>query len=128
MMAKSVTESFRANWRLTAQEAAHAMPVLQSVHSGLRGAPAPRSSTIRHLAQRWGIRDGTLRTALSRACSTGMLEVADGRYRLGPVSLEQAAAASALLVRTRGYALGVVLEGERSDLPRLHELFVRLGF
>jgi DNA-binding transcriptional regulator PaaX len=128
MGTKSVTASFRANWRLTAQEAAHAMPVLQSVHPGLRGAPAPRLSTIRHLAQRWHIRDGTLRTALSRAGSTGTLEVADGRYRLGPVSLEEAAAAKALLTRTRGYTLGVVLDGERGDPPRLRKLFARLGF
>jgi DNA-binding transcriptional regulator PaaX len=104
------------------------MPVLQWVHPGLRAAPAPRLATIRRLAQRCGIRDGTLRTALSRACSIGSLEAADGRYRLGPLSLEQAAAAKALLTRTRGYALGVVLEGERSDLPSLRELFARLGF
>jgi DNA-binding transcriptional regulator PaaX len=103
------------------------MPVLQAVHPGLRGAPAPRVATIRRLAQRCGVRDGTLRTALSRACASGSLEVADGRYRLGPVSLEQAAAAQALRVRSRGYVLGLVLEGERSDLPRLREIFARMG-
>lgn len=104
------------------------MPVLQSVHPGLQSAPAPRLATIRHLARRCGIRDGTLRTNLSRACSTGSLEVADGRYRLGPLSLQEAAAAKASLRRTRGYALAVVLEGEHSDLPRLRELFPRFGF
>ena len=104
------------------------MPVLQSVHPGLRDEPAPLLSTIRHLAQRWDIRDGTLRTALSRACSTGSLEVAHGRYRLGPVSVEEAEAARALLTRTHGYVLAVVLEGEHSDLRRLRELFARVGF
>jgi DNA-binding transcriptional regulator PaaX len=127
MVAKSVTGS-RWSWRLTAQEVAHAMPVLQWVHPSLRAAPAPRLATIRHLAQRCGVRDGTLRTALSRACSTGSLEVADGRYRLGPLSREEATAAKALLTRTCGYVLGVVLEGERNDLPRLRELFLRFGF
>lgn len=101
------------------------MPVLQSVHPALRDAPAPRLATVRRLAGRCGIRDGTLRTALSRAVSAGSLEVADGRYRLGPVSREEAAAARALLARTRGYTLAVVLEGRRSDL---RELFARLGF
>jgi DNA-binding transcriptional regulator PaaX len=104
------------------------MPVLQSLHRGLGDAPAPRLATIRLLAQRWGIRDGTLRTALSRACSTGSLEVFDGRYRLGPVSREEAAAAKALLARTRGYVLGVVPEGERPDRQRLREVFLRVGF
>lgn len=104
------------------------MPVLQWVHPGLRTAPAPRLVTILHLAQRCGILDGTLRTALSCACSTGSLEVADGRYRLGPLSLEEAAAAKALLTRTRGYTLGIVLEGECSDLPSLRALFPRFGF
>lgn len=117
-----------ARWRLTAQEVAHAMPVLQWVHPGLRAVPAPRLSTIRQLAERCGIRDGTLRTALSRGTSLGSLEVEEGRYRLGPLSLEEAAAAKALLTRTRGYVLGIVLEGEPTDLPRLRELFARLGF
>jgi len=104
------------------------MPVLQSVHPGLKAAAAPRLATIRHLAQRSGIRDGALRTSLSRACANGSLEVAEGRYRLGPLSVEQAAAALALLNRMRGYVLGVVLEGKHIDLPRLRELFARLGF
>lgn len=104
------------------------MPVLQRVHPGLRDAPAPRLSTTRKLAQRCGVRDGTLRTALSRACATGSLEVSEGRYRLGPLSIEEAAAARALLARTRGYVLGVVLEGEQTDLSRLRDLFPRLGF
>ncbi len=104
------------------------MPVLQSVHPGLRTAPAPRLATIRRLAQRHEIRDGTLRTALSRACSAGSLALADGRYRLGPLSIEEAATARALLARKHGYTLGVVLEGQDSDLPRLHELFARNGF
>ncbi len=115
-------------WRLTAREAAHAMAVLQSVHPGLREAPAPRASLIRRLAERSGLRDGALRTALSRACTAGSLAAQDGRYRLGPLSLEEAAAARALLARTRGYVLGVVLEGEAADLPGLRELFARFGF
>jgi DNA-binding transcriptional regulator PaaX len=128
MNANDVTPGYRASWQLTPQEVAHAMPVLQAVHPGLLAAPAPRLSTIRHLARRWGIRDGTLRTALSRACSNGSLEASAGRYRLGPASREEVASAKGLLARTRGYVLGVVLEGEQADLPRLRELFVRLGF
>lgn len=128
MKSKYVTSSPRWNWRLTAHEVAHAMPVLQSAHPALRVEPTPRLGTIRQLAQRCGIRDGTLRTALSRACSSGWLEVADGRYRLGPLSLEEAAAARALLTRTHGYVLGVVLEGEGTDLPGLRELFHRVRF
>jgi DNA-binding transcriptional regulator PaaX len=104
------------------------MPVLQFVHPGLKAAPAPRLATIRHLAQRCRVQDGTLRTALSRACSSGSLKLADGRYRLGQLSLEEAAAASALLARARGYTIAVVLEGEGADLPRLRELLPRLGF
>lgn len=123
-----VTQSFRQTWALSAQEAAHAMPVLQSVHPGLKAAPAPRLATIRRLAQRSGVRDGALRTALSRACANGSLEVVDGRYRLGPLSIEQAAAARGLLNRVRGYVLGVVLEGAHVDLSGLRELFARLGF
>ena len=118
----------RANWQLTAKEVAHAMPVLQSVHRDLRDLPGPGLPTIRHLAQRSNIRDGTLRTALSRACATGGLEVADGRYRLGRLSLEDTAAAQGLLTRTRGYTLAVVLEGEAADLPGLHDIFTRFGF
>lgn len=83
---------------------------------------------IRHLAQRSGIRDGTLRTALSRACSAGSLEAIDGRYRLGPVSHEDAASAKALLSRARGYTLGIVTEGGVGEAPRLRDLFVRFGF
>jgi len=120
--------AFRDAWPLTAQEAAHAIPVLQSVHPGLRDLPAPRLSMIRHLARRGGIHDGTLRTALSRACSSGSLQLNDGRYRLGPISVEQAAAAKALRVRVPGYTLGVVLEGAHTDLRPLGELFARQGF
>jgi DNA-binding transcriptional regulator PaaX len=83
---------------------------------------------IWHLARRGGIHDGTLRTALSRACSIGSLQRNDGRYRLGPISVEQAAAAKALLVRVRGYTLGVVLEGTHTALRPLGELFARQGF
>jgi DNA-binding transcriptional regulator PaaX len=115
-------------WRLTAQEVAHAMPVLQSVHPALKSAPPPRLATIRQLAERCGVRDGALRTALSRACASGSLGADDGRYRLGPVSVEQAAAARSLLNRVHGYTLGVVLEGEQVDLPRLRDVFDRLGF
>ncbi|MDQ0465016.1 DNA-binding transcriptional regulator PaaX [Caulobacter ginsengisoli] len=126
-MTKDVTSS-TPDWRLTAQEAAHAMPVLQSVHPDLSAAPAPRLATIRQFAQRCGVRYGALRTALSRACAAGSLEIADRRYRLGPLSLEEAAAARALRTRTHGYTLCVVLEGEVDDLPRLRELLVRVGF
>ncbi len=126
MNTKSVT-AWRRGWRLTAQEVAHAMPVLQWAHPGLRAAPAPRLATIRHLAQRCGLRDGTLRTTLSRGCASGSLAVADGRYRLGPLSLDEAAAARALLTRVPGYRIAVVLEGERVDLPRLRECFLRYG-
>jgi DNA-binding transcriptional regulator PaaX len=119
---------FVTTWKLSAQEAAHAMPVLQSVHPGLKSAPAPRLTTIRHLAGRSAIRDGTLRTALSRACATGSLELTGGRYRLGPQAKEEAAIARALLARTSGYTLTVVLEGEDADLPQLRELLPRFGF
>ncbi|MCI3134727.1 hypothetical protein [Phenylobacterium aquaticum] len=104
------------------------MPVLQSVHPALRQAPAPRLSAIRPLAERCGVRDGALRTALSRACAAGSLEVVDGRYRLGPASREEAAAARALMARISGYTLCVVLEGEAADLPALRDLFARYGF
>ena len=124
----TIVTSWQAEWRLNGQQVAHAMPVLQSVHPGLRTAPAPRLVTIRRLADRCGIRDGAVRTALSRACATGTLAVTDGRYRLGPLSVEEAAAAKAMLSRARGYVLAVVLEGEHSDLPRLRDLFLRHGF
>jgi DNA-binding transcriptional regulator PaaX len=127
MISKYVTTP-RWTWRLTAQEVAHAMPVLQSVHPGLRDAPAPRLATIRLLAQRCGVRDGTLRTALSRACASETLALNDGRYALGPLAREEVAAAQALLARTRGYTVVVVPEGGRTDLPRLHELLQRFGF
>jgi DNA-binding transcriptional regulator PaaX len=104
------------------------MPVLQSVHPGLKSAPAPRLAIIRQLAERSGIRDGTLRTALSRACATGSLELDDGRYRLGPQAKEEAAGARALRARTRGYTLAVLSEGEGSDLAQLHDLLQRFGF
>ena len=103
------------------------MPVLQSVQPGLQAAPAPRLATIRRLAQRCGVRDGALRTALSRACANGALEVTDGRYRLGPLSVQEAAAARARLDRTRGYRLAVVREGQAGDLRGLRELFDRFG-
>lgn len=104
------------------------MPVLQAAHPGLRTAPLPRLATMRRLAQRWRIRDGTLRTALSRACATGSLEAVHGGYRLGPRSEEEAAAARALLTREPGYTLCVVLEGARRDLASLRALLERLGF
>lgn len=108
------------------------MPVLQWVHPGLRTAPGPRASLIRQLAGRWDLREGTLRTALSRACATGSLEVSDGRYRIGPVSIAQAAAARALMSRVPGYTLCVVLEGEptaeHGDRRPLRDLLNRQGF
>ena len=115
-------------WQLTAQEAAHAMPVLQWVHPGLRDAPAPRLALIRRLAARCGVRDGALRTALSRACAAGSLQTEASRYRLGPQSVEETEAARALLDRRRGYALAVAPEGAGTDLPALREVFERLGF
>lgn len=127
MTTNHVTAAYRAAWPLTAQEVAHAMPVLQSAHTGLHDELAPRLAMIRLLAQRWGIRDGTLRTALSRACTGGALEASEGRYRLGPASLEEAAAARALRARTPGYTLAVVLEGEGADLARLRGLLTHLG-
>jgi len=104
------------------------MPVLQAVHPHLGEVPAPRLALIRRLAQRFDIRDGTLRAALSRASSGGWLTVADGRYRLGPASLEELAAARALRARVPGYTLCMVLEGADADLPRVHEALARLGF
>lgn len=103
------------------------MPVLQGAHAGLSGLPAPRLSTIRRLAQRCGVGDGALRTALSRACAAGSLQAVNGRYRLGPQSLEEAAAARALGSRIPGYVLAAVAEGEAVDLPALRDLFARLG-
>lgn len=126
MDAKAVT-NLSAPWRLTAREVAHALPVLQSAHPRLQALPPPRLATIRRLAARCGVRDGALRTALSRACAAGSLEAAGGGYRLGPLSREEAAAAQALLARRRGYVLGVVLEGEAVDLAALRDLFGRLG-
>jgi DNA-binding transcriptional regulator PaaX len=120
--------SVTIRWRLTAQEAAHAMPVLQAAHPGLQVAPAPKLALIRHLADRSAIHEGTLRTALSRACSSGSLELADGHYRLGPASKEEAAAARALQNRKPGYTLAVILEGEGNDLARLRDLLTRYGF
>ncbi len=107
---------------LTAREAAHAMPVLQSVLPILTAAPAPRVAAIRQLAQRAGVADGALRTALSRASAAGSLQVTDGRYSLGPQSLEEAAAARALMARVPGYCLAAILEGEAPDLPALRDL------
>jgi DNA-binding transcriptional regulator PaaX len=128
MSTVNATDVFGAPWPLTAREAAHALPVLQFAHPGLRDLPAPRLSMIRNLARRGGIHDGALRTALSRACSIGTLQLDDGRYRLGPISIEQAAAAKSLGARVRGYTVGVVLEGTHPDLRSLRELFSRLGF
>src|SRR3954471_2720272 len=99
MKRNSVTESFTTEWPITAQEAAHALPVLQSMVPELRDLPAPRLGMIRLLAQRRGLQDGALRPALSRACSSGSLRLDEGRYRLGPISLEQASAAKALVAR-----------------------------
>ena len=104
------------------------MPVLQSSHPALRRLPAPRLASIRRLAQRCGVRDGTLRTTLSRACASGSLAVRDGRYSLGPRSTEEAAAARALLQRTSGYVVVVVLEGERVDLARLRAVLEHVAF
>ncbi len=126
-MADAATRRYRRNWPLTASEVAHAMPVLQSLHPALRLLPPPRLATIRRLAQRWDVRDGTLRTALSRACSGGSLESVDGRYSLGPLSVEAAQAARSLLSRRRGYVLVLIVEGEAHDLPALRELFARFG-
>jgi DNA-binding transcriptional regulator PaaX len=116
------------SWTLTTREVALAMPVVQAVHPGLDAVQAPRLSLIRRLAQRWDIRDGTLRAALSRASSGGWLAATDGRYRLGPASLEEAAAARALRARVPGYTLCMILEGADADLPRLREALDRLGF
>ena len=104
------------------------MPVLQWASPALRDAPAPRLADIRRLAKRCGVSDGALRTALSRACAAGSLESNGGRYRLGPLSLEEAAAARALLDRRRGYVLAVAPEGEGTDMPALREVLDRMGF
>lgn len=103
------------------------MPVLQRAHAGLSALPAPRLTGIRRLAQRCGVGDGALRTALSRACAAGSLRAVDGRYSLGPQSLEEAAAARALGSRIPGYVLAAVAEGEAVDLPALRDFFGRLG-
>ncbi len=124
----SVTRRYRSTWPLNATEVAHAIPVMLAAHPGLRDLPAPRLATIRQLAQRWGVRDGALRTALSRACSSGSLEHAEGRYRLGPLSIEAADAARALLTRRPGYTLVLVGEGERLDMPALRALLTAFGF
>lgn len=126
-MSTKLVTSAPTRWGLTAQEVAHAMPVLQHVHRGLRDAPAPRLAIIRGLAQRQEVRDGALRTALSRACASGSLTLSDG-YRLGPRSLAEAASARALLARTHGYVLAIVPEGAESDQAQLREVFARLGF
>lgn len=117
-----------AAWRLTAHEVAHALPVLQWMHAGLRASPAPRLATIRALAQRHRIADGTLRTALSRACANGTLTSAEGRYRIGPVSIEQAASAQALRTRAAGYTLAILGEGTQRDRQVLQAELTRLGF
>ena len=49
-----VARRYRAAWPLNATEVAHAIPVMQASHSGLRDLPPPRLATIRRLAQRWG--------------------------------------------------------------------------
>jgi DNA-binding transcriptional regulator PaaX len=114
-------------WSLSAQEVAHAMPVLQAVHPALQAEPAPRLAAIRRLAERCGVRDGALRTALSRACSAGSLLTEGGRYRLGPLSREDAAAAHSLMERIPGYVLALVREGEGRDLAALRDVFERMG-
>lgn len=118
----------KAAWRLTAHEVAHALPVLQWLHAGLRSSPPPRLATIRALAERHRIADGTLRTALSRACASGTLTSTDGRYRIGPVSIEQAASARALRTRAPGYTLAVISEGKQRELALLKVELTRLGF
>jgi DNA-binding transcriptional regulator PaaX len=126
-MSMGVTRRYRTAWPLSATEVAHAIPVMLSAHPGLRDLPPPRLATIRTLAQRWSVRDGALRTALSRACSAGWLEHVDGRYRLGPLSVEAADAARALLARRPGYTLVLIGEGERLDLPALRALLTTFG-
>lgn len=119
---------FREKYRLSAVEVAHALSVLQHVHPGLGDWAGPDLGLVRRLAERCGVRDGALRTALSRSCSAGTLEAIDGRYRLGPVSIEQADAARALLARTSGYVVAVVTEGEGLDPRALRDLLTRQGF
>lgn len=127
MVRKVVTTRTASPWRLTAQEVAHALPVLQWAHPRLVDLPAPRLATIRLLAERHGVRDGALRTALSRACAAGSLVASDGRYRVGPRSEEEAAAARALRSRRPGYVVVVIAEGEHADLPALREVLTRVG-
>lgn len=114
---------------LSATEVAHAMPVLQWAHPGLRREPAPNLAMMRRLARRCGISDGALRTALSRACAVGALEAEEGRYRLGPLAREEAASARALQRRLPGFVLAVVTEGVGAgQLSQMREVFLRLGF
>lgn len=126
-MNDAVSRRYRATHPLNATEVAHAIPVMMSSHPGLRDLPAPRLATIRQLARRWGVRDGALRTALSRAASAGSLEHVDGRYRLGPLSIEAADAARALLTRRPGYTVVLIGEGTRVDLPALRSLLTTFG-
>lgn len=110
-------------------ETAHAMPVLQWAHGGLRREPPPNLALMRRLARRCDVSDGALRTALSRACAVGALEVSEGGYRLGPLALEEAASARALRRRRPGYVLAVVMEGVGpGQLSQVREVFLRLGF
>lgn len=104
------------------------MPVLQSVHPGLRTLVPPGLARVRQLAERCGVRDGALRTALSRACAAGSLACVGGRYVLGPASIEQADAARAMMQRVRGYSVAVVQEGDDLDVRALRDLLGRVGF
>jgi DNA-binding transcriptional regulator PaaX len=114
---------------MSANEVAHAMPVLQWAHPGLKREPAPNLALMRRLARRCGISDGALRTALSRACAVGALEADEGRYRLGPLAQEEAASARALRRRLPGYVLVVVSEGVGAgQLSQIREVFQRFGF
>ena len=97
MIRKSVTEP-RSNWRLSAQEVAHAMPVLQWVHPGLRTAPAPRLVTIWHLAQRCGIRT-------ARADSARVAPARPARSRSPMVAIDWARSASKKRQRRRRSSL-----------------------
>ena len=119
--------AFRARYGLTAVEVAHAMPVLRHVHPDLQRWPGPDLASIRHLAGRSGVRDGAVRTALSRGCAAGTLELVGSRYRLGPTSIEQAAAARAMLSRTSGYLVVVVSEGEEFDVRAVRDVLTRQG-
>jgi DNA-binding transcriptional regulator PaaX len=120
--------TFRSSHGLSAVEVAHALAVLRHVHPDLQGWVGPDLGLVRRLAERCGVRDGAVRTALSRACSSGTLEVTGGRYRLGPISIEQARAARSLLARVDGYLVVVIHEGEQLDLRAVRDVLTRHGF